>query len=281
MEETSHIVLPQWLDELIFNEMGAKYHRYNSDMVVIEWDKSDILNYLGTYFPRSYAESYCIFSNYFSKNQDFKNKENLSIFDFGCGTGGEIIGLLMVLTDRFPNLKEVEIQGLDGNKHAIILLGKIIKRCQSHVNFKLFFKPNFDKIEDIYGLSIQNSIIEQKFDIIVSFKAICEFASKQIFDKQFNEDEFYAYLNTNNPYEHIANFLVSKLNDDGILLIDDVTSPDKISKEWLPKIMDNGLKSLGCNVICKNKDYKQIFKVTHSRATNTDISKVAWRMIKK
>lgn len=87
MEETPHIVLPQWLDELIFNEMDAKYHRYNSDMVVIEWDKSDILNYLGTYFPRSYAESYCIFSNYFSKNQDLKNKENLSIFDFGCGMG--------------------------------------------------------------------------------------------------------------------------------------------------------------------------------------------------
>lgn len=60
----SSIKLPQWLDNLIFDELGAKYCRANADMTVIDWDKNDVLNYLGTYFPRSYAESYCIFSDF-------------------------------------------------------------------------------------------------------------------------------------------------------------------------------------------------------------------------
>ena len=44
------VTLPQWLDHLIFEELGAKSCRSNSDMTVIDWDKKDVLNYLGTYF---------------------------------------------------------------------------------------------------------------------------------------------------------------------------------------------------------------------------------------
>ena len=52
------VTLPTWLDKLIFQKMGAKFCRSNADMTVIDWDKADMLKYLGTYFPRSYAESY-------------------------------------------------------------------------------------------------------------------------------------------------------------------------------------------------------------------------------
>ena len=60
------VVLPTWLDTLIFNDLSANYCRQNKDMVVLEWNFDDIKKYLGTYFPRSYAESFCIFSNFFS-----------------------------------------------------------------------------------------------------------------------------------------------------------------------------------------------------------------------
>jgi hypothetical protein len=60
------VTLPNWLNELIFETLGAKYCRSNADMTVIDWDKNDILNYLGTYFPRSYAEAYTIFRNKFT-----------------------------------------------------------------------------------------------------------------------------------------------------------------------------------------------------------------------
>ena len=61
----NNVILPRWLDNLIFERLGAKYCRSNADMTVIDWDKNNVLNYLGTYFPRSYAEAYCIFSDFF------------------------------------------------------------------------------------------------------------------------------------------------------------------------------------------------------------------------
>ena len=116
------VTLPQWLDHLIFEELGAKYCRSNADMTVIDWDKNDVLNYLGTYFPRSYAESYCIFSNLFQTQPNlFSQKEDLSIFDFGCGTGGEIIGLLDAITNDIPTIKRVNVKAFDGNRHALRL----------------------------------------------------------------------------------------------------------------------------------------------------------------
>ena len=91
----TNITLPQWLDALLFDELGAKYCPSNADMTVIDWDKHDVLNYLGTYFPRSYTESYCIFSQYLSSNPALCQQSTIRLFDFGCGTGGEIIGFLM------------------------------------------------------------------------------------------------------------------------------------------------------------------------------------------
>lgn len=45
-----NLCLPSWLDQLIFTDLKANYCRSNSDMTVIDWDKKDVLNYLGTYF---------------------------------------------------------------------------------------------------------------------------------------------------------------------------------------------------------------------------------------
>ena len=57
-------------------------------MTVIDWDKTQILNYLGTYFPRSFAESVCIYSEFIpSSCSSFLEKEHLDVLDFGCGNG--------------------------------------------------------------------------------------------------------------------------------------------------------------------------------------------------
>lgn len=36
------VVLPTWLDTLIFNDLSANYCRQNKDMVVLEWNFDDI-----------------------------------------------------------------------------------------------------------------------------------------------------------------------------------------------------------------------------------------------
>ena len=119
--------LPKWLDNLIFNELGAKYYPRYADMTNVDDDKEKTLNYLGTYFPRSFAEAYCIFNDFFKKHSfDYKDKTEFSVFDFGCGTGGEIVGLLTALNEHFPSLKKVHIIALDGNQFALSIYDKII-----------------------------------------------------------------------------------------------------------------------------------------------------------
>ena len=259
--------LPEWLDTLIFDKLEAQYCPRNSDMTNIDDDKEKTLNYLGTYFPRSYAESYCIFSEYFkSNNSDFADKEELSIFDFGSGTGGEIIGLLTVLEEQFPNLKKVWIVALDGNQNALRTYEKILNIAKTHIRFEVRNNSTPIMVEDFYDLHILDKVLNERFDIIISFKAVCEFVTKEQFEKQ-------------NAYEHIGKSLMPKLANNSIMLLEDITTYNNTSQEWLPKMMDKGLKAADCNVVSQNEGYNQIYTITHSHKQN-DVSKVAWRLIK-
>lgn len=262
------VILPTWLDTLLYNKMGAIYCCSNSDMTVIDWDKSDMKNYLGTYFPRSYAESLCIFDKILGSTHNvFNERESLSVFDFGCGTGGEIIGLIFALARHCEKLKELNIKGLDGNYHALRMLEAIIIETSKHVSFKLKFKESALKIDDLYDMKIIDSIFHGRYDIIMSFKAICEFVSK----KQFEE---------RNPYQYLPAVFKGRLNENGLLLLEDVTSYNNTSQEWLPIMMDRGLMESNCKIKYKNEGYNQSFLVTHSHKKN-DKSKVAWRVILK
>lgn len=263
----THAILPQWLDDLIYNELNGKYQPCNSEMTVIDWDKSDILNYLGTYFPRSYAESYCIFNNFFEKSPYFfSNKEELSIFDFGSGTGGEIIGLITIVEKYFSNIEKINVTAFDGNAHALRLYENIINKYCERTQTKINNNVVPITIDDFYDLTILESVLQKKYDIFISFKAICEFVTKQQFEEY-------------NPYEHIARTFLPKLNDGGLMFLEDVTSCNKTSQEWLPKMMDVGLRNIECEIIERNEGFNQTYYITHSKKNN-DISKVAWRMIK-
>ena len=258
------IKLPEWLDNLIFEQLGAKYCRSNADMTVIDWDKNDILNYLGTYFPRSYAESFCIFSEFFSKfpNQ-FINKPELSVFDFGCGTGGEIIGFLDAI-NCMPKPHTIHIHALDGNYYALRLLEQIVNAYSDKIDYSIILDVIPLTIEDFYDFDVLSSVLEEKYDIFMSFKAICEFVSKERFEQQ-------------NAYAHIAKTYLSRLNDDGIMILADVTSYNDVSQEWLPRMMDLGLAQADCRVILKNNGYNQTFVVRHKKKQR-DVSKIAWRI---
>jgi SAM-dependent methyltransferase len=234
---TTSIMLPEWLDKHIFEVLGAKYCRSNTDMTVIDWDKSDVLNYLGTYFPRSYVESYCIFYKYFENFKlDYISKEELSIFDFGCGTGGEIIGLISAITERFANVKTINIVALDGNKHSLRLYEDVLEKFRSQSKIQINNRIVPIEIDDFYDLSVIESVITTQFDIIITFKAICEFVTKQRFEQD-------------NPYEHITNTFLPKLFDKGIMLLVDVTTYNDVSQEWLPQMIDKGLSDVNCKIV--------------------------------
>lgn len=91
------VILPQWLDTMIFDKLSARYSRQMSDLVVLEW-KSDEIR-----FPGSYTDSYCIFSKYLSQYRSYYESLNaISVLDFGCGTGGELIGFIMAISEQLP-----------------------------------------------------------------------------------------------------------------------------------------------------------------------------------
>lgn len=262
----THVTLPKWLDDYIFNELGAKYCRSNADMTVIDWDKSDMLNYLGTYFPRSYAEATCIFEDYFYKcKPQIIEKDSVSILDFGCGTGGEIVGLISQIKRHNEKLKEVKVYGIDGNFHALRLCEQILEKTAFQFEINILFNPIPITIDDFYDLTVLENILRNEYDIIISFKAICEFVSKERFEKD-------------NAYSNIIKTLLPKLKQSGLMLIVDITSYSDITNEWLPQMMDLGILSQPCIRIHNNEGYNQPIYITHSHQNN-DISKVAWRMI--
>ena len=262
------IQLPQWLDHLIYDELGAKYCRSNADITVIDWDKNDVLNYLGTYFPRSYAESYCLFSYFLNKHKEqYTGKAELSIFDFGCGTGGEILGFLIAVSECLPQATTINIVAMDGNYHALRLFERVLAVYQERTTQNIRHRIMPLIIDDFYDLSVMNEVISDEFDIFMSFKAICEFVTKERFEKQ-------------NAYTHIVDTFLPRIKDNGIMMLVDVSTYNNVSQEWLPKMMDSGLAKSKCHVILRNDGYNQTFMVTHQKM-NKDISKIAWRIIQK
>ena len=262
-----NIALPKWIDDYIYGVLGAKYRRTASDMTVIDWDKSDILNYLGTYFPRSYAESYCIFSDYFKKRTEILEKERISLFDFGCGTGGEIFGFLDALHECQTSINEIEVYAFDGNQHALRLYEDVLEKYQMKSTIVIHNHIIPVEIDDFYDMSVLLKVIPKEFDIVMSFKAICEFVSKQRFEQQ-------------NPYMHIAKEFLPRINDDGVMLLVDVSSYNNVSQEWLPMMLDNGITEAGGKIILRNIGYNQKYEICHSRR-DKDISKITWRIITK
>lgn len=262
------IVLPKWLDSFIFDDLSACYCRQNKDMVVLEWNKDEIKKYLGTYFPRSYAESFCIFSNYLSKeSRVYKNCQELSIFDFGCGTGGELIGFIMAVVKHLPNIKKIVIRALDGNTYALRDLECILEKTSQvlHLDIESYLIPFI--IDDFYDMKMVDNIITQSYDFIISFKAICEFVTKQQFEQQ-------------NPYEHIINLFMPKLSSKGVICLADITSFNAVSQDWLPIMLDNAAKTCNVDILYQNIGFNEDYHISHRCYTN-DISKIAWRIYKK
>ncbi len=262
----TEVTLPQWLDDYIFKELKATYCRSNCDMTVIDWDKADMLNYLGTYFPRSYVEAYCIFKQYFTQKPTlWADRTTISLFDFCCGTGGEIIGLITAIHECFPHIENIDVVALDGNHHALRLYQQIIEQTELHVGIKIRSNIAPILINDSEDLQLIDELIQQGFDIIISFKAICEFVTKACF-------------NNDNAYSYVIETFYPKLVSKGLMLLEDVTSYNEVGQEWLPTMMNQTLSHY--NVVAKNEGYNETFTIKHSQCS-TDISKIAWRLITK
>lgn len=210
--------LPVWLDQFIFDDLHAHHAPSFTNMTVVDWGREDILRYLGTYFPRSFAESYSIFSAYFAQSKYLSSKSSLSVFDFGCGTGGELIGLLTAVQERARKELPIKVHALDGNMYAVRMLERIIEKFEdvNKIDVEMRLAPL--KIDDFYDLDIIRTVLHEGCDVFLTFKAICEFVTKEQFEKR-------------NPYTHVLKTFRPWLNTGAITCLADITTYNDTARE--------------------------------------------------
>lgn len=280
------IILPDWLDNLIFGSLGAKYqpsherYSYNLDL-----NGSEAKIYLGTYFPRSFAESKTIFDcicNSSIVQSTILTKSEIKVLDFGCGSGGATFGVLHSLENFVHDATTVRIIGVDGNQNSLKLLDKITRFYNSRGKLKvqLDIVPCFIESEDDFN-DVAN-VIGQEFDFIISSKAIGEFERK----KRISQ----------NGYEFFSSLFAPLLTKDGLMVILDVTTKDKESGLFLSQRMNTGVnrflykthnqfksiapcEGLHNGIACsRNCFFKKEIFVSHSEKLK-DLTKFAVRIV--
>lgn len=260
------VVLPPWLDTYIYSHLGASYCKRNQDMVVLEWGNREVLEYLGTYFPRSFAEGHEIFQKLINRGIiHIANSKDISILDFGCGTGGELVGIILALNSSYPWIKEFHVKALDGNSYSLKILESVLEKLAAEIKVDIIVEPCPIIIDDFYDLSTISKVVCKTFDYIIISKVVCEFVTKQ----QFEES---------NPYVHLIEVFLQKLKSDGLLYISDITSYNNSAQEWLGGMMNKAIDQVGCDVIHSNNGSNEEFIVSHSRKRK-DSSKIAWRIL--
>lgn len=280
----NEISLPSFLDTYIFDKLGANfapdYTKFNKNL---NHNKEDVLIYLGTYFPRSFAETYSIFNNILQNEiieKSIQEKEEINILDIGSGTGGNLSGLLLSLIENISQKININIVAIDGNKEALKLLEKIVFKIQLKHSLNISLNCHyvtFETITDLYENSKQ--FFEPNFDFIISSKMINEIITK-------DNDSYYNY------YRHFAKYL----NNEGLLLMLDVTT--KIEVNYMPILLnkqtnrfiqenEGTYKTLiptscaefdnDCKQDCFSNNH---FVVSHSKK-KSDRTKVTYRVIGK
>lgn len=276
--------LPTFLDDFIFNQLNAKYAPdYNRFDYNLDLTKEENQIYLGTYFPRSYAESFCIFDNIF-QNIDYIRKisenNSVNILSVGCGTGGDLIGLITIIEKYCQEISEINIWALDGNTEALSILERIIDKFKNISSKKINIRIVRSKFKSICDIDLIQ-INELNFDFIISFKLICEIIS-------MGEGRL-----DNSYYDFIHKF-VPMLSENGLCVLLDVTTKPQHTT-YNPILMNRQvnqalreLKSyktllpISCELYSSDCYFdcfcQKTFTVTHSSYAK-DKSKVAYRII--
>lgn len=274
--------LPLWLEALIFERLGARHEPnwqrfgYNLDLT-----EDEIKVYLGTYFPRSYAEAFCILDALFEHSEygtSWKQKTEAAILDVGTGTGGNIVGLLTALAKHCPNLQRVTVHGYDGSNLALSVVREILQAFASKVPFALEVKLAEHLIT---GSTDLPSPPTGSYDFITTFKTGCEIISRI----GCSAEDFYC---------RFLQAYAGLLTNIGLMILLDVTTkPDH--GDYYPQLLNEQVTRFirerpefativpaPCHFYearCSESCFTQKeFAVTH-RMANHDLSRVAYRVI--
>lgn len=242
------VTLPEWLNQLVFDKLGGTCNPARSKRSFdsnLDATESEVLTYLGTYFPRSLAESFVIFDCMLSDSSyadTLAREGSISICSVGTGTGGDLFGLLLALDRRLPRPKRIEVVSIEGNKAAHEVMHRaseiVCPLLLSEVSLRridLTFKPPrpFEKIED-YLPNSPNS-----YDYILSSKMLNELDGAGV---------------SKRPYYEFCGAFAPLLKRNGALLLLDVTSANGAGGRWTPKQLNGQVN----DYLTENSEFRTI-----------------------
>ena len=271
--------LPRWLDDLIFRRLGAIYNPFPEESEHNLYSREPrVKEYLGTYFPRSYGEAFCIAENLL-QNEIFRSSlgSEISILGIGCGTGGEIVGLLSAMEKYLPGDASFNVYASDGNSTA---LEKAVSEFAGRYGRKVSVRETCHKAGSEAGLLyMARRVRNVRFDFILCCKMCGELWSRGVSDS---------------PYLSAAEKFSGLLKPDGVMLILDLANRPDGCAEYLPVEMNAELndfvrsheefstllpKPCGAYPECRCSCYmQQRFFISHSEMKD-DLSKVCYRII--
>ena len=287
-EISTHVTLPSYLDNLIFGEFfGASYQpdhqHYEFNLNNTE---EELLIYLGTYFPRSFGESLCIFTPIIKSkviNSELSSKDCINILDIGCGSGGEILGLLHALEDCDDNSIPINIYTYDGNQLVQDILMELVSQFQIAAKTKrrIQIYTNVKRVGSSSDIEwIESNSNTFSFDFILCNKMCNELISR---------------AEITDAYYLICKSFAPLLESNGLLLILDVTTKDEKESKFYSELLNEQANKF---VNEKNRDFSTLqpiscalhpecikscftqhkFYISHSQK-KYDLSKVAYRIL--
>ena len=280
-------MLPPWLDSFIYETMFALYdprykrHTFNHDL-----NEEEARIYLGTYFPRSYAETFLIFDNLFSNEKykaEIERKGRFVVLSIGSGSGGDIMGLLVAIDKHLSPSIPVSVISLDINTHSLAIQRTIISRFRSISPRTIQLSQVIKEItgKDTFHEYAESAFEGKEIDFLLFSKVGYELHSKGLFgDTNVYYEMLSAFMNKTSPYGVAA-------------IIDSTTMAD--SEEYVREVLSRGVNKftsafsdfstllpLSCNNYerqCIRPCFcKQEISVTHCKKIR-DISKISYRVI--
>lgn len=174
-------VLPSMFDDFISSKEGTSYcpdakrveHNDNAT-------EKDALWYLGNYFPRSFAETFCIFDFAlpYALEKILGGRDELSICDVGVGSGGATLGLIWALRKYLSGkgIKRIRLYGFDINEHALNLFSGMLPLMKRE--WPIDFDVTLRKTKFTAVKIIPADVIDRKVDFVITSKCLQEVASR-------------------------------------------------------------------------------------------------------